>query len=102
QKPVEKVEVAQHTQLIEVENFAPSFDCAKASTLLENMICGDRELSDLDIKLNSLYSKAKNSSSNKDELRQEQLLWFKDRNSCVTKNCIADSYKQRISQLNGE
>jgi uncharacterized protein len=34
-----------------------SFDCAKAKTMIDKLVCGDPKLSDLDDKLIALYNK---------------------------------------------
>lgn len=39
------------------EKIEPSFDCKKASTKVEKMICSDAELAKSDKELNELYNK---------------------------------------------
>ena len=38
---------------------APSFDCAKATTEVEKLICSDDELAKLDVEMNKWYKKAR-------------------------------------------
>lgn len=45
--------------------FATSFDCEKARSEVEKLICGDEELSRLDDSLNKAYQKALKRSDNK-------------------------------------
>ena len=83
--------------------FAPSFDCKKATSGQDRMVCEDRELSSLDVELNILYSKARENSSDKNILKAEQLDWFKySRNSCSDASCLKNSYKKRIAQLSNK
>ena len=85
---------------VDTSAFAPSFDCAKASTGPERLICSDRELSKLDVDLSQTYSKAREKSADKNKLKSEQLEWFKrSRNACSDKSCMENAYKQRISDL---
>lgn len=82
-------------------SFAPSFDCTKASSGPERLICSDRDLAKLDIELNQAYLKSRDVSSSKSKLRFEQLEWIKTkRNACSDKACMEGVYRERISQLN--
>lgn len=80
---------------------APSFDCNANLSSIERTICKDKELSNLDLELNSLYSKVNKSKV----VIQEQRDWLKERNKrCLgpkeQKGCIASLYLQRIKVLN--
>lgn len=87
-------------QSYDQNTFAPSFDCSKAASGQEKLICADRDLSKLDVDLNIAYLKAKDISSDKAKLRETQLHWLKySRNACSDKNCLKQSYKQRIEEL---
>lgn len=80
--------------------FAPSFDCVKVSTGLERLICSDRELSKLDVELNSAYSNAREKSLDKKKLKSEQIGWVKtSRNACSERSCMVTAYQQRIEEL---
>jgi len=89
---------------------AASFDCSKASTLIEKEICKSPSLSALDIELSEIYNQMYGSidSETKAYLKGKQLEWLKDeRNSCppeprpyyTLEDCISQSYKKRIEQL---
>jgi len=80
---------------------AASFDCAKASTKVEKMICADPELSKLDEDLSATYSKALKESSDAATLKQQQREWMKGRNGCADAQCVKRSYEQRLSSLSG-
>ena len=84
----------------EDNSFAPSFNCAKASTQVERLICGDRELATLDVELNQLYKKAMDSEKDNEGLKASQIEWRKSsRNKCEDKECLVTAYKQRNSEL---
>lgn len=79
---------------------AASFDCAKADTSIEKMICSDSQLSEMDDRLAEMYSLARSQSSDTDQVKTEQRDWIKSvRNSCTDFQCIRDAYAARISAL---
>ena len=81
--------------------YATSFDCTKASTVIEKNICGNPALELLDDQLADIYHKALNDSSSKDGIKSQQREWIKNiRNKCATEFCISDAYTSRIAQLN--
>lgn len=83
-----------------VATSSPSFDCSKASTVVEGSICANNNLSDLDIQLSGAYKKARSVSSDPAALRNEQLAWMKSRNSCgANVDCLTQSYLLRLSEL---
>ncbi|WP_319586431.1 MliC family protein [uncultured Desulfobulbus sp.] len=84
----------------------PSFDCTKVATRsIEVMICADRELIELDRKLASVYGQAAEKAVNEHSpvLKSGQRGWIKGRNDCWKsddrRRCVADSYVQRIIEL---
>ncbi len=80
---------------------AASFDCAKASSKIEKMICTDESLSVLDEQLSSAYKTALEAESDKASFKQEQLSWLKTRNACTDTACLIQSYQSRIAVLGG-
>jgi uncharacterized protein len=79
--------------------YAASFDCSKASTTVERMICADPEVSKLDEALNVKYKAQLLKSDKPDLMRQRQHYWLKARNSCKIIGCIKIYYYQRIAEL---
>ena len=83
----------------------PSFDCAKASHEVEELICKDAELADLDRSLSDLYSVVlKNTPASEQKmLKAEQRGWVKGRNDCWKssdeRGCVKREYEARISDL---
>ncbi|WP_347990340.1 type IV secretory system conjugative DNA transfer family protein [Methylomonas sp. AM2-LC] len=91
----------KQTGFFKDELFIMSFDCKKAMTLVEKLICSNEKLSSLD---NILAQKYKNltailfDNNNDDGLLQEdQNSWLeKDRNKCQDSICIENTYNSRI------
>ena len=80
--------------------FAPSFDCIKASTAAERMICSNSELAQVDVRLAQAYKVALNKSSNKPALKKEQGAWIRNqRDSCSDAGAMLQVYQDRILQL---
>jgi uncharacterized protein YecT (DUF1311 family) len=85
-----------------------SFDCQKAKTDIEKLICSDEELSRLDDELGKAYKNALNFIKTKEELKQEQLKWLRQRSNCLIKckncidpaNCLLLEYEYRTAYLN--
>jgi len=78
---------------------AASFDCTKARTKVEHLICSNSELSELDDKLAEKYKTALQNKAQAGVVRQAQKIWLKERNECGTVNCMQDSYRERIKEL---
>lgn len=79
---------------------AAGFDCAKASTEIEKIICGNAELSKLDGELSGAYIHAFGRSENKKEVVHNQRRWLKDvRNTCHNSECLRKVYEVRIRAL---
>jgi len=79
--------------------FAPSFDCTKASNNAEKMICGDRNLSKLDVQLSQAYSAARSKAADKDKLKSEQIAWVTTSRACPDTACLTKAFQDRIKQL---
>ena len=59
----------------------PSFDCKKAKTCIEKLICANRELSGLDKKMTEAYRNliSKLQGEDKEQAKQNQMKWIKAR-----------------------
>lgn len=80
----------------------PSFDCAKASSKIEKLICSDADLADLDMALGDVYSSRIKSTTESDKkaLRETQKDWIKNvRNACQDVQCATDAYMDRLNVL---
>ena len=76
------------------------FDCAKAKTKIDKLICSDARLSEADEKLNALYKEVLTKSPVPEDTKQQQLEWVKQsRNTCKDADCLQQAYTSRISDL---
>lgn len=80
---------------------AASFDCTKAGTKIEKMICGDAEVSAMDSELGGVYRVALENVNDKQKLKQDQRDWMNTRDSCESVSCLKQMYQIRISYLEG-
>jgi len=78
---------------------AASFDCAKAASAVEKMICDDPVLSQADEHLAKAYLQAMAVTLAPRSLRGEQLRWLTERNAAKTIDDLRDSYRRRIALL---
>lgn len=77
-----------------------SFDCTKASTRVEKMICSDDKAADLDGRLARAYRAALASAENAASLKAEQRGWLTtQRNKCADVTCLRQSYEKRLAAL---
>ncbi|MVF02241.1 hypothetical protein [Serratia marcescens] len=80
---------------ISIDAGAAGFDCSKASTAIEKMICSDGILSDLDSAMSNLYSSKKD-----DKLKEIQLDWIKNkRNHAHSSDELRVLYAEHIQFL---
>lgn len=80
----------------------PSFDCAKASSKIEKLICSDADLADLDMALGDTFSTRIKASTESDKkaLRESQKEWIKNvRNACQDVKCASDAYTDRLNVI---
>jgi uncharacterized protein len=76
---------------------AQSFDCRKATTDVEKMICADTELSKLDVELAQTFAEAR---KRVDPVVIGQPTWLRIvRNRCTAVPCVKDAYYSRVSYL---
>lgn len=76
---------------------AASFDCEKAVSKIEKIICLDREVSDLDSNLGRLFYLLKGGSKS---IVEDQKNWLKNtRDKCEDIDCLKSVYIARISFL---
>ena len=81
-------------------SWSPSFNCAKASTGSERLICSSKEISEADVQLNQAYKTAINNSTNVNELKNSQRTWRKTiRDACSNIDCMLNAYQIRINEI---
>lgn len=80
--------------------WSPSFDCTKATTGSERLICSNKELSEADVQLVQAYRAALENTAEKDVLKRQQRDWLKnERDACSTVECMMKAYKDRMEKL---
>lgn len=88
----------------------PSFDCAKASTVVERAICADPRLAQADREMAAVYGAlwGRLSGPARDHLSQDQVRWLADRAKACTggtedvARCVRQRYAARIATLKAE
>lgn len=79
---------------------AASFDCAKANTKVEKLICADESLSERDVQMAETYRTALKQAAAPEALKKRQLQWLKDlRRYCKTAKCVEGAYWTRTRAL---
>jgi len=78
---------------------AASFDCGKAKSKVEHIICDDAEISRLDDELNESYKAALKDKRKAAAIKKAQKLWMKGRNKCRNNDCLNRMYEKRILAL---
>lgn len=82
------------------ERVSPSFDCDKARSTPEKLICADPELSRLDRDLGRLYARARQAAPDPAAFRRHSdAQWFQRERTCRDRDCLLRWYAQRREQL---
>lgn len=78
----------------------PSFDCNRATSAVERMICSSRELSSLDRELDGKVRQVTGVCYDlKPSVTRDQRRWIHSRDQCQSEQCVAASYKARLAQI---
>jgi uncharacterized protein len=83
---------------------AASFDCRRAATKIERMVCATPNLSALDEELAAVYRGAlaemASAGERADSLKRDQLQWLRyTRDACRASECLRKAYEERITWL---
>jgi serine/threonine protein kinase/uncharacterized protein YecT (DUF1311 family) len=76
-----------------------SFNCGRPGNNAERMVCSDGQLAALDVKMAELYQLGLRSVADTNAFRGEQLAWLAQRDECGNRACLAESYGERIKEL---
>ena len=108
------------SNLYSSEKIQPSFDCSKAKTRVEKLVCSDEDISRVDRDMQKAYDLmmgkydlAYMNEEAKEEikpylekLKQSQIDWVKDRDACSSKkdkkefrSCVFSRYINRIQSI---
>jgi uncharacterized protein len=82
--------------------YAASFECKKAESAVETMICSDFKLNRLDDFLSHNYKIAINSEMPdgvKHDIKKSQMEWLDRRGNCSDAQCLKKMYAKRIDYL---
>ncbi|WP_130471465.1 lysozyme inhibitor LprI family protein [Candidatus Magnetaquicoccus inordinatus] len=77
-----------------------SFDCGKAQTGIEKLICSDSKLAAADLALGERYSQVRRAAADKEAVQRQQMQWLKQvRNQCSSVQCLLQVYEQRLQEF---
>lgn len=76
-----------------------SFDCGKATSRVDRIICSSDTLSHLDESLAEEYRSALARSADAGRIKSEQRAWIKSRNGCADAACFEQAYRSRLDAL---
>ncbi|HEM7892207.1 lysozyme inhibitor LprI family protein [Burkholderia cepacia] len=76
-----------------------SFDCSKAASKIEKLICSTPQTADEDARLALVYSAARAKASDPNALKDDQRQWLKQRNACDDAACLLKITETRIQVL---
>ncbi len=75
--------------------WSPAFNCAKAVTDVERLICTDRSLAAMDVELSKRVKASPNANT-----KAIQMQWLKDvRDACTDLSCLHDAYQIRLETV---
>jgi len=90
---------------------AASFDCRKAMSPVEKLICSNRQLSDMDEYMGDLYAQLRKVDPSRVALAKQQIAWLKSRDrECPPERpvkrpafaCVAKRLEARIDHFNAQ
>jgi hypothetical protein len=79
----------------------PAFNCALATTNVENMLCEDVDLAERDRRVAAQYFALKRTlpPGLRSQLLESQRQFLDRRSGCQTRECLADLYEARLQRL---
>jgi uncharacterized protein YecT (DUF1311 family) len=84
-----------------LSNYAVSFDCTKAGSVVEKVVCSNETIGQLDGLLSATYRERSDPQFGTDPaiMKAAQRDWLKKRNACQDAACIERAYRDRIKDL---
>ena len=79
--------------------YAASYECAKAQSTVEKLICADVELSKLDEQLGQAWKQHLRNNKFQNQFRNTQKHWIAQRNQCQDADCLKQTYQARLQQM---
>lgn len=81
----------------------PSFDCGRARSTTERIICADEDLARQDRELGRLHARAKEAAADpRDFQRRSDAEWSRREADCTDRECLQRWYAQRRAELRSE
>ena len=79
----------------------PSFDCRRARTSSERMVCADGRLAALDRDMASLYNAVADQGGRRtrEDLRDSRDRFLRFREGCRSASCVAQAYRDRMDEI---
>lgn len=96
-----RIAVAVATMALASNAWAAGFDCKKASSPVEKLICSDSQLSAMDEELSQAYKRMLATAADAVSIKNDQKVWLASRNRCQDAACIKQAYADRLTALNG-
>ena len=94
---------AKPMQQANPDHIRPSFDCARVTSKVEDMVCSSPELAILDLTVANAYRDAMarlHTDYERRQLKDAQLFWLREtRNTCQDAACVKAAYEVRERQL---
>ena len=84
-----------------LSNYTVSFDCAKAGTAVEKIVCSGSSIGQLDGLLAATYRERLDPQFGADPaiMKAGQREWMQQRNACQDEACVERLYRDRIKEL---
>lgn len=96
---LKKSSLALFFTFVTFASHAASFDCNKAASASEKLICGDLRASELDELMGRAYKRALSKALSPNDVKQSQKNWLKQRDKCTDVSCIKSEYEQQLNKL---
>ena len=76
--------------------YTTSFDCGKAKSDSEHLVCENEDLAEKDVQLANLVAKARDSATDQDKFRDGLRQAWNKRQQCHDKECVSSWYDDQI------
>lgn len=99
-EPSSQVDAKPDAQAVPPVAIVASFDCSRAASKIEMLICSTPETADADRRLAAVYSAARAKSNDPNALKADQRNWLvNERNACSDAACLLNVTEARIQKL---
>jgi uncharacterized protein YecT (DUF1311 family) len=87
----------------EARRTSPSFDCSKARSTTEKLICADEDLARQDRELGRIHDRARRNAADRDAFeRASDAEWARREATCQDRECLQRWYAQRRAELGAQ